>query len=80
MVNVELAHQPRGGIAVVDAELAARAVAVGVHRGLRHAQFAGDLLRRQMLVHKAQALALSRREQADRIEGRGRSRGHHEHN
>jgi hypothetical protein len=80
MVNIELAHETRRGIAIVDAELAAGAIAIGVHRSLRHAQFAGDLLRRQMLVHKAQALTLSGRKQADRIDGRCRARGHHEHN
>jgi hypothetical protein len=44
MVNIELARQASGGVAVVDAELLARAVAVGVHRGLGHPQLAGDLL------------------------------------
>jgi hypothetical protein len=69
MVNVELAGETRGGVAVLDAELAPRAVAVGVHRGLGHAQFAGDLLRRQMLVHEAQAFALAGREQPHGILG-----------
>jgi hypothetical protein len=80
MVNIELAHETRRGIAIVDAELAAGAIAIGIHRSLRHAQFAGDLLRRQMLVHKAQALTLSGGKQADRIDGRCGACGHHEHN
>ena len=62
MVNVELAGEPGGGVAVLDAELAARAVAIGVHRCLGHAKLAGDLLGRQVLVDQAQAFALSRRE------------------
>jgi hypothetical protein len=76
MVNIQLPHEPGGGVAVIDAQFSPGAVAVGVHRGLRHAQFAGDLLRRQMLVHQAQAFPLSRREQADRVGGDGRTRGH----
>jgi hypothetical protein len=69
MVNVELAGDARRGVAVLDAELAPRAVAIGVHRSLRHAQFAGDLLGRQMLVDQAQAFAFTRREQPHRIFG-----------
>jgi hypothetical protein len=42
--SVELARHPRGGVAILDAQLAARPVAIGVDRGLRHAEFAGDLL------------------------------------
>jgi hypothetical protein len=66
MVNVELAGEPRGGVAVLDAELAPRTVAVSVHRGLGHAKFAGDLLGRQMLIDQPQAFALARREQPHR--------------
>ena len=69
MVNVELAGEPGGGVAILDAELAARAVAVGVHRGLGHAEFAGDLLRRKMLIDEPQAFALARRKQPHRIFG-----------
>ncbi|HEY3697144.1 MAG TPA: hypothetical protein VGL30_15980 [Phenylobacterium sp.] len=69
MVNVELAGEAGGGVAILHAELAAGAVAVGVHRGLGHAEFAGDLLRRQMLIHQAQAFALARREQPHRVFG-----------
>ena len=68
-VRVELARQARGGVAVLDAQLAAGAVAIGVDRSLRHAEFAGDLLRRQMLIDEAQAFALTRREQPYRIFG-----------
>jgi hypothetical protein len=69
MVNVELAGELGRGVAVLDAELAPRTVAVGVHRRLRHAELAGDLLRRQVLVDEAQAFALARGEQSHRIFG-----------
>jgi len=46
MVNVELPGQAGGGVAVLDAKLAAGPIAIGVDRGLRHAEFARDLLRR----------------------------------
>jgi len=69
MVNVELPGQPRRGVAVLDAELASRAVAVGVDRRLGHAKFAGDLLGRQVLIDQAQAFALAGREQPHRIFG-----------
>jgi hypothetical protein len=78
MVNVESASEAGGGVAILDAELAAGAVAVGVHRGLGHAEFAGDLLRRQMLVDQPQTLALTRREQPHRIFGDDVSRDHRE--
>jgi hypothetical protein len=67
MVNVEGAGQPGGGVAVLNPELAAGAVAIGIHRGFRHAQLAGDLLGGQMLVHQPQAFALPRCEQTHRI-------------
>jgi hypothetical protein len=44
MVNIELARQASGAVAIVDAEFAAGAVAIGVDRGLGHAKLAGDLL------------------------------------
>jgi hypothetical protein len=44
-VGVQLARQARGGEAILHTQLAARAVAIGVDGGLRHAQLAGDLLR-----------------------------------
>ena len=69
MVNVELPGEARGGVAVLDAELAARAVAIGIHRGLGHAELAGDLLGRQVLIDQAQAIALTRREQPHRVFG-----------
>jgi hypothetical protein len=69
MVNVELAGEPRGGVAVLDAELAPGAVAVGVDRSLGHAEFAGDLLGRQMLVDQTQAFALAGRKQPHRVFG-----------
>lgn len=67
MVNVEAAGQAGGRIAVLDAELAAGAVAIGVHRGLGHAELSGDLLGRQVLVDEPQAFALARREQPDAV-------------
>ena len=71
MVNdhgeVQLARHPRRGEAILDAQLAPRAVAIGVHRGLRHAELAGDLLRRQMLIHQPQAIALALGEQSHRV-------------
>ncbi|MFA5601627.1 MAG: hypothetical protein WDA06_13610, partial [Phenylobacterium sp.] len=52
-------------VAVADAELAAGPVAIGVDGGLRHPQFARDLLGRKVLVDEAQAFALSRRQELD---------------
>ena len=69
MVNVELSGELGRGVAVLDAELAAGAVAIGVDRSLGHAELAGDLLRGQMLIDKPQAFALTRREQSHRIFG-----------
>jgi hypothetical protein len=66
---VELAGEARGGIAVLHTQLAAGAVAIGVDGSLRHAEFAGDLLRGQMLIDQAQAFTFARREQAHRIFG-----------
>jgi hypothetical protein len=64
---VQLAGQPGGGVAVFDPELAARPVAVGVDRGLGHAQFTGDLLRRKVLIDQAQAFALTLGEQPYKV-------------
>jgi hypothetical protein len=69
MVNIEPPGEAGGGVAILDAELAAGAVAIGVHRGLGHAQFAGDLLRRKVLIDEPQAFAFARREQPHRIFG-----------
>jgi hypothetical protein len=69
MVNVELPGEAGRGVAILDAELAPGAVAVGVHRSLGHAEFAGDLLRRQVLIDQPQAFAFARREQPHRIFG-----------
>ena len=76
MVNVVAAQQPGGLIPVVDAELSARAVAVGVDRGLRHPQLAGDLLGAEVLVDEAQALPFALRQQLD---GLGAGLGPHSH-
>ena len=59
MVNVELAGQAGGGIAIVHAKLAPGAVAIGVDRGLGHPKLTGDLLRRQVLIDQPQAFALT---------------------
>jgi len=61
--DVELARQPGGGVAILHAQLAPRAVAIGVDRGLRHAEFTGDLLRRQVLIDEAQTFAFAGGEQ-----------------
>jgi hypothetical protein len=66
---VELARQTRRGVAILDAELAPRAVAIGVDGSLRHAELAGDLLRGQVLIDQPQAFALARRKQPHRIFG-----------
>jgi len=66
-LEVELPGEAGGGVAVLNAQLAPRAVAIGVHRGLGHAQFAGDLLRGQMLIDQPQAFALALREQPNRV-------------
>jgi len=75
MVNgvalVEGARQTRRGVAILDAELAPRTVAIGVDRCFRHAQFAGDLLGRKMLIDQPQAFALTRREQPNLFFGNG---------
>jgi hypothetical protein len=67
--SVELPGEARGGVAVLHAQLAPGAVAIGVDGSLRHAEFAGDLLGRQMLIDQPQAFTLARREQAHRIFG-----------
>jgi hypothetical protein len=69
MVNIQLAREAGGGVAVLDPQLAPRAVAIGVHRGLGHPQFAGDLFGRQMLVDQAKAFTLARREQPHHVFG-----------
>ena len=76
MVNVELAGETRGRVAILHTQLAAGAVAIGVDRGFRHAEFAGDLLGRQMLVDQPQAFALTRREQPHGVFGNDIARDH----
>jgi hypothetical protein len=68
-VSVELAGDTRRGVAILHAQLAAGAVAIGVDRSLRHAEFASDLLGRQMLIDQPQAFTFARCEQAHRIFG-----------
>jgi len=62
-----LTKQPCGLVAIVDSQLAAGAVAIGVDRCLRHAELAGDFLRAEVLVHESQAFALTLGEQLDRV-------------
>jgi hypothetical protein len=73
MVNaalaVELAGQARGGVAILHAQLAPRAVAIGVDGSLRHAELAGDLLGRQVLIDQPQAFALTGSQQPHWIFG-----------
>jgi len=69
MVNVEFAGQARGGVAILDPQLAPRAVAIGVDRGLGHAELSGDLLGREVLVDQPQAFALTLGEQPHCIFG-----------
>jgi len=45
MVDVELAGETGGAVAILDAELAPGAVAIGVDRRLGHPELPGDLLR-----------------------------------
>lgn len=66
-VAVELAGHARGGVAVLDAQLAPGAVAIGVDRRLGHAEFAGDLLRGKVLIDQPQAFALTLGEQAHKV-------------
>lgn len=75
-VSVELTRDPRRGVAILDAELAPGAVAIGVDGSLRHAEFARDLFRRQVLIDQPQAFAFARREQPHRIFGDDVSCGH----
>lgn len=55
-------QQAGGMIAVAYPQLGAGAVAIGVHRGLGHAELSGDLLGAEMPVHEAQALPLPTRQ------------------
>jgi hypothetical protein len=66
---VELTGEARGGVAVLHAQLAACAIAIGIDGSLRHAEFAGDLLRGQMLIDQPQAFTFAGREQAHQIFG-----------
>ena len=68
---VELAGESRGGIAIVDPELPARAVAIGVDGGFRHAELPSDLLRGQMLIDQPQTFPFPRRQEFDIRVGHG---------
>jgi hypothetical protein len=64
---IELAQEARGLEPVDDAQLAPRAVAIGVDRGLRHAEFAGDLFGAEMLIDQPQAITLTRCQHVDSV-------------
>jgi hypothetical protein len=68
-VDIQLTRQARGCVAILDAQLAAGAIAIGIDGSLRHAEFAGDLLGRQVLIDQTQAFAFARRKQSHRIFG-----------
>ena len=74
--DVEHPGETGGGVAILDAQLAPRPVAIGIHRGLGHAEFAGDLLGRKMLIDQPQAFALTRGEQSHLFFGNGVARSH----
>ena len=78
MVNVELTGEAGGAVAILDAELAASAVAIGVDRRLGHAELAGDLFGGQVLIDQPQAFALTRRKKRRWIVGDIRSCAHNE--
>ena len=73
-------QQPCRLVAISNAEFAPGAVTVGVDRRLRHSQFAGDLLGREVLINEAQAFALSRRQELDFRVLRNVSLAHSENN
>ena len=64
---VEFAQDAGGLEAVVDAQLAPGAVAIGVDRRLGHAELAGDLLGAEMLVDQPQAITLTRCQHVDSV-------------
>lgn len=61
MGKIELAGETRRAVAILDAQLAPGAVAIGVHRCLGHPELAGDLFGRQVLIDQPQAFTLTRR-------------------
>jgi hypothetical protein len=73
-----LAGETGGAVAVLDAQLAAGAVAIGVDRGLGHAELSGDLFGGQVLIDQPQAFTLSRRKKRGWIVGDIRSVSHSE--
>jgi hypothetical protein len=48
-----------GFITIAGPEFAAGPVAIGVHRGLGHAQLAGDLFGAEVTINQPQTLTLS---------------------
>ena len=57
-----VSQQAGGVVAVADAELGAGAIAIGVDRGLGHAELSGDLLGAEMPIDQAQAFPLPPRQ------------------
>jgi hypothetical protein len=78
MVNVELPGEAGGAVAILNAELAPRAIAIGVDRRLGHAKLTGDLFGGQVLIDQPQAFALTRRKKRRWIVGDIRSCAHNE--
>ena len=58
-----------GGVTVADPQLAARTIAIGVDRGLRHAQLASDLLGAEVPIDQTQTVALPRSQKLNCICG-----------
>jgi hypothetical protein len=78
MVNVELPGEAGGAVAILHAELAPRAIAIGVDRRLGHAKLTGDLFGGQVLIDQPQAFALTRRKKRCWIVGDIRSCAHNQ--
>jgi len=58
---------PRGLVSIARAELLARAVAIGVHRGLGHAEFSRDLLGTQVPIDQPKAVPLPLGQPIDKV-------------
>ena len=78
MVNIELPSEAGGAVAILDAELAPSAVAIGIDRRLGHTELTGDLFGGQVLIDKPQAFALTRRKKRRWIVGEVRSCAHND--
>ena len=61
----------RGVVPIVGAQFPPRSVAIGVDRGLGHAQFSGDLFGTQMTIDQPQAFTLPRGQAFDGVLSHG---------